>query len=302
MDMADLYQIDKARVKTSFNRAAGTYDAAAVLQKEVRERMLGRLELVKLAPKIVVDAGSGTGQASRLLQKRYPDSRIIELDMALRMLTTSRESGASAWEKFRNRLLGDSGNSAVCGDIENLPLASGSAELLWSNLAIQWCNDLDRVFGEVNRVLKPEGLFMFSTFGPDTLKELRAASAVDAEHIHVSRFIDMHDIGDALVRAGFSAPVLDVERFVLTYDDVIGVMRDLKAIGAHNATMGRRRGLEGKGFLRGLEQRYEQFRQEGKLPATFEVVYGHAWKPQGNTRPEDGSVPITLHRKKPDVL
>ncbi len=300
MDMADLYQIDKARVKTSFNRAAGTYDAAAVLQKEVRERMLGRLELVKLAPKIVVDAGSGTGQASRLLQKRYPESRIIELDMALRMLTTSRESG-TAWQKFRNRLL-DTGNCAVCGDIENLPLASGSAELLWSSLAIQWCNDLDRVFGEVNRVLKPEGLFMFSTFGPDTLKELRAASAVDAEHIHVSRFIDMHDIGDALVRAGFSAPVLDVERFVLTYDDVIGVMRDLKAIGAHNATMGRRRGLEGKGFLRGLEQRYEQFRQDGKLPATFEVVYGHAWKPQGNTRPEDGSVPITLHRKKPDVL
>lgn len=299
MDMADLYQIDKTRVKTSFNRAAGTYDAAAVLQKEVRERMLGRLELIKLTPEIVVDAGSGTGQASRLLQKRYPDSRVIELDMALRMLMTSRESGASAWQKFRNSLLGATGSSAVCGDIENLPLASGSAELLWSNLAIQWCNDLDRVFGEVNRVLKPEGLFMFSTFGPDTLKELRAASAVDVEHIHVSRFIDMHDIGDALVRTGFSAPVLDVERFVLTYDDVFGVMRDLKAIGAHNATIGRRRGLEGKGFLRGLEKRYEQFRQDGKLPATFEVVYGHAWKPEGKARPEDGSVPITLHRKNP---
>ena len=300
--MADLYHIDKARVKTSFNRAAGTYDAAAVLQKEVRERMLNRLELVKITPDVIVDAGSGTGQASRSLQKRYPGSRVIELDMALRMLMTSRESNTSAWQKFRNRLLGGAGSSAVCGDIENLPLASGSAKLLWSNLAIQWCNDLDQVFGEINRVLKPEGLFMFSTFGPDTLKELREASAVDASHIHVSRFIDMHDIGDALVRAGFSAPVLDVEHFVLTYDDVVGVMRDLKAIGAHNAAAGRRRGLEGKGFLQGLEQRYEQFRHAGKLPATFEVVYGHAWKPETRARFEDGSAPITLHRKKPDVI
>lgn len=302
MDMADLYHIDKARVKASFNRASGTYDAAAVLQKEVRERMLGRLELVKIAPELIVDAGSGTGQASRLLQKRYPESRVIELDMALRMLTTSRERNTSAWQKFRHRLLGDAGHDAICADIEHLPLASASTELVWSNLAIQWCNDLDRVFVEVNRVLKPEGLFMFSTFGPDTLKELREASAVDAGHIHVSRFIDMHDIGDALVRAGFSAPVLDVERYVLTYDDVIDVMRDLKAIGAHNATIGRRRGMEGKGFLRGLEQRYERFRQAGKLPATFEVVYGHAWKPESRTHQEDGSVPITLHRRKPDVI
>lgn len=301
MDMTDLYHIDKARVKTSFNRAADTYDAAAVLQKEVRERMFSRLELVKIAPDAILDAGSGTGQASPLLQQRYPQSRITQLDMALRMLTKSRDSQTSPWKKFRSRLLGIPYDHAVCGDIENLPLATGSMGLVWSNLAIQWCNDLDKVFAEAHRVLQPDGLFTFSTFGPDTLKELREASAVDADHVHVSRFIDMHDIGDALVRAGFSAPVLDVEHFVLTYEDVYAVMRDLKAIGAHNAAAGRRRGLEGKGFLQGLAERYEGFRKEGKLPATFEVVYGHAWKPEPKARLEDGSTPITLHRRKPSA-
>jgi malonyl-CoA O-methyltransferase len=171
-------------------------------------------------------------------------------------------------------------------------------DLVWSNLAIQWCNDLDQAFGEMARVLRPEGLLMFSTFGPDTLKELREASAADPSHVHVSRFIDMHDIGDALVRAGFSAPVMDVEHFVLTYDDVLGVMRDLKAIGARNAAQGRPRGLEGKGFLARLTERYERFREQGKLPATFEVVYGHAWKSESaaSVLPDGASV-IKLHRK-----
>jgi malonyl-CoA O-methyltransferase len=164
----------------------------------------------------------------------------------------------------------------VCADIEHLPIASNSVDILWSNLAIQWCNDLDQAFLEAKRVLRPNGLLMFSTFGPDTLKELRVAS--QNGHTHVSRFIDMHDIGDALTRSGFSAPVLDVEHYTLTYDDVKGVMRDLKAIGAHNATEGRARGLLGRGFLQQLTQQYEQFRQNGKLPATYEVVFGHAWK------------------------
>ena len=297
--MTDIYRIDKARVKHSFNRAAVTYDAAAVLQKEVRERMLERLDLVKIDPQTILDAGCGTGQAGRLLQKRYRDSHLIQLDIALRMLEKAR-AGPSIRDKL-NRLFGFPASSAVCADIENLPLSDASVSLAWSNLAIQWCNDLDAAFAEMNRVLQPGGLFMFSTFGPDTLKELRAAASADAAHVHVNRFIDMHDIGDALVRSGFSAPVLDVENFMLTYDDVFGVMRDLKAIGAHNATEGRRRGLDGKGFLRSLAERYEPFRRKGKLPATFEVVYGHAWKDEGSSRLEDGAAPITLHRRKPEA-
>lgn len=291
--MNDVYHLDKARVRASFDRAALTYDAAAVLHAEVRTRMFSRLDLVKLAPQAILDAGCGTGHASIALAKKFNKSRIISLDIAMGMLKQ-----ATARQNWFKRSLGLTRQSLLCADIENLPIQSFSTGLVWSNLALQWCNDLDLVFQEAHRVLQPEGLIMFSTFGPDTLKELRLAANADPNHVHVSRFIDMHDIGDALIRAGFTAPVLDVEHFVLTYNDVIGVMRDLKAIGAHNATNGRSRGLQGKGFLKKLTENYEQFRQDGKLPATFEVVYGHAWKPEPKFQSEDGSIPITVHRKK----
>lgn len=287
--MQDSYTLDKARVRASFDRAARSYDAAAILQKEVRERMLSRLEYIKIAPQAILDAGAGTGHAARALAERYQGSHVIALDIALGMLRQT-ESGQSWWRK----LIGKSQNT-LCADIEQLPLAVQSMDFIWSSLAIQWCNDLDATFSGMARVLRPEGLFMFSTFGPDTLKELRTATTADPEHVHVSRFIDMHDIGDALVRNGFTAPVLDVEHFVLTYDDVLGVMRDLKAIGAHNAAQGRRRGLEGKGFLQRLMENYERYRQDGKLPATFEVIYGHAWKSSSADLPA-GVSPIRIHR------
>jgi malonyl-CoA O-methyltransferase len=291
--MSDAYHLDKARVRASFDRAAPTYDAAAVLQAEVRTRMFSRLDLLKLAPQAILDAGCGTGHASIALARKFNKSRIISLDIAMGMLRQARKR-----QNWFKRSLGLMRQSLLCADIENLPIQSSSTGLVWSNLALQWCNDLDLVFQEARRVLQPEGLIMFSTFGPDTLKELRLAANADPNHVHVSRFIDMHDIGDALIRAGFTAPVLDVEHFVLTYDDVMGVMRDLKAIGAHNATNGRNRGLQGKGFLKKLTENYEQFRADGKLPATFEVVYGHAWKPEPKFQSEDGSIPITVHRKK----
>lgn len=289
----DAYLIDKNRVRASFERAAGGYEAAAVLQKEVCERMLTRMQYLRLRPQAILDAGAGTGYAARALGRRYPASRVVALDIALGMLRRSR-AAESWWRQlpaFRKQ-------GVVCGDLENLPLATDSVDLVWSSLAVQWCNDLDRVFAGAARVLRSGGAFVFSTFGPDTLYELREASRSDPHYIHVNRFMDMHDIGDALVRAGFAAPVLDVERFVLTYDDVLGVMRDLKAIGAHNATLGRRRGLEGKGFLRGMAERYEQFRHEGKLPATFEVVYAHAWKAENAAVVlPDGVRPVRVHRR-----
>jgi len=289
----DVYTLDKARVRASFERAACGYDAAAVLQKEVRARMLARLDYVKLAPHHILDVGSGTGHAARTLAARYTGSHVVALDIALGMLRLAA-AGQPWWRRFTQQR-----QSELCADMENLPLAAASMDLVWSNLAIQWSNDLDRTFAEMARVLRPDGLLTFSTFGPDTLKELREAALADPQYVHVSRFIDMHDIGDALVRAGFAAPVLDVERFVLTYDDVLGVMRDLKAIGANNAAQGRRRGLEGKGFLQNLAQRYEPFRDNGKLPATFEVVYGHAWKADAPAAklPDGGSV-IKLYPRK----
>ena len=274
----DIYWMDKSRVRASFDRAAQTYDATAILQKLVRTEMLSRLDLVKIKPNVILDAGCGTGHGSFALQKKFRHAQVLSLDIALGMLKKTHQQ-----QPFLNKLFKQ--KNLVCADIEQLPIANSSLAMVWSNLALQWCNDLDAAFSEVSRVLQPDGLLMFSTFGPDTLKELRAAScAVDSETstTRVSRFIDMHDIGDALTRAGFSAPVLDVERYTLTYDDVKSVMKDLKAIGAHNATQGRARGLQGRGFLQLLTQQYEQFRQSsdqgGKLPATFEVVYGHAWK------------------------
>jgi malonyl-CoA O-methyltransferase len=270
MDAVDKYLIDKARVRASFNRAANSYDAAAVLQKKVREEMLDRLSLINIAPKALLDAGCGTGAGSNALQKKFKNAQVVSLDIAFGMLQKTAEQ-----RPFLQKILHKP--QLVCADIETLPIVSNSMHLLWSNLALQWCNDLDAAFNEAARVLQPEGLFIFSTFGPDTLKELRSAS--NNGHTHVSRFIDMHDIGDALTRAGFSAPVLDVEYYTLTYDNVKGVMKDLKSIGAHNATFGRNRGLAGRGFLNNLTQQYEQFRTQGKLPATFEVIYGHAWKP-----------------------
>lgn len=290
--MDDQYFIDKSRARASFGRAASAYDANAILQAEVREEMLSRLDLVKLDPKVILDAGCGTGLGSLALRKRFTNASVLSLDFALPMLALTKQNAknTSVLNSLKS-IFKSNQQHLLCADIEQLPVADASVGLVWSNVAIQWCNDLDRVFQHFHRVLQPEGLLMFSTFGPDTLKELRASNPNTSTS--VSRFIDMHDIGDALVRAGFNAPVLDVERFTLTYDDVKAVMRDLKSIGAQNATEGRSRGLQGRGFLRTLAENYEQFRQaDGKLPATFEVVYGHAWRSADKPDMPEGVSPI----------
>ncbi len=273
-------QFDKKLLRRSFERAAATYDAAAVLQHEVCKRMDERLDLIKHQPALILDAGSGTGNALPALHARYPKARVIALDLALTMLQHGRQHTQERTPWWKSLLRQPA--SVLCGDIEQLPLANGSVDLVWSNLALQWMNDPDKAFAEFNRVLAPGGLLMFSTFGPDTLKELRAAfggaAGADA-HTHVSRFIDLHDIGDILVKRGFADPVMDMEPFTLTYSDVRALMHDLKAIGAHNVTQARPPGLTGKSRFAAVTAAYEPLRSDGKLPATFEVVYGHAWKP-----------------------
>lgn len=292
----DAYTIDKARVRKSFDLAAKRYDQSAILQAEVRQRLFERLSITTLAPQRILDAGCGTGGGSQLLRQRYPQAECFMLDFAEGMLLQAKKPSSGLLQQVKSLFVGEKLH-AIGGDLEQLPLANQSVELVWSNLAMQWCNNLDQTLSEMHRVLKPDGLLIFSTFGPDTLKELRAATAVDASHVHVSRFIDMHDIGDAMVRAGFAAPVLDVEQFELTYQDVKSVMRDLKAIGANNATQGRHRGLHGRQFLSQIEQRYEAYRTQGKLPATYEVVYAHGWKTQSNAPMADGAVPIQFKKR-----
>jgi len=270
---------DQRQMRRSFDKAATTYDQAAVLQREVCVRALERLDLVKLDPAAIIDAGCGTGFASPALHKRYPRAKLVALDIAPAMLRKAR-SRISVWKKW----IGSNRDVFVCGDNERLPLRSACVDMLWSNLAFQWVNDLPAVFAESQRVLRPGGLLMFTTFGPDTLKELRAACAADGK-VHVNRFIDMHDIGDMMIGAGFADPVMDMEYVTLTYTDVRSVMRELKALGAHNVAVGRNRGLTGKQTLREIERRYESFRQAERLPATFEIIYGHAWKPFPRTGP-----------------
>ncbi|HTP95943.1 MAG TPA: malonyl-ACP O-methyltransferase BioC [Burkholderiales bacterium] len=282
--MTEPFAIDKRQARRAFGHAAAGYDRAAVLQREVCGRMLERLSYVKQSPSAILDAGSGTGYAARKLRARYPGAEVIELDLALPMLLRAR-AAAPWWQRLRARAV-----LRICADIERLPLVPAAVGMVWSNLTLQWVNDLRAVLAQFQRVLEPGGLLMFSTFGPDTLKELRAAYRAADPSTHVHRFVDMHDIGDLLLEAGFADPVMDMEQITLTYAGVLQLMRELKAIGAGNAAADRPRGLTGKARLAAVERDYERFRSGGRLPATFEVVYGHAWKPRPRVGPAGRAV------------
>jgi malonyl-CoA O-methyltransferase len=269
MTEREAFDLDRRAVRQSFDRASSTYEAAAVLQASVADELLGRLGDFELRPGVVLDLGAGPGRATALLKRRYRHALVIALDIAPGMLAQARRR-QRLFQRFQR----------VCADASRLPFADSSVDVIFSSLMVQWCN-LDATFDEVRRVLKPDGFFAFSTFGPDTLKELRASWAAADDYHHVHQFLDMHDVGDALVRAGLMEPVLDVERIQLTYADVTGLMRDLKTIGAHNVAAGRSRGLTGRARLRKMQSAYEAFRRDGRLPATYEVVYGAAWGAAG---------------------
>jgi len=261
------FALDKRQMRRAFERAAATYERAAQLQREIGLRLLARLDVIKLAPTRILDLGCGTGFCTRALRKRYRKADVIGLDIAPAMLRAARRR--DGWFG-RGRWVG--------GDAERLPFAAAGFDMVLSNLALQWC-DPDRAFQEVARVLRPGGLFMFTSFGPDTLRELRNAwQAVDgAPHVH--GFIDMHDLGDALVRAHLAEPVMDVDRLTITYKDVMSLLRELKAIGAHNVARDRPWTLTGKGQFARFRGAYEAQARAGRIPATYEVVYGQAWGP-----------------------
>lgn len=288
--MADI-ELDLAEVRRSFDHAAASYDAHAVLQREVCDRLLERLDYMSARPARVLDVGCGTGYGLAHLRARYADAECCALDIAPAMLAAARGRLPQAgWaQRTLGRLAPASARSThlLCADMERLPLAANSVNLVWSSLALQWAHDLEAAFRGFHRALAPGGLLMFATFGPDTLKELRAAFAEVDDAPHVNRFIDLHDIGDMLIHAGFASPVMEMEMLTLTYADLRSLMRDLKGIGAHNAAAARRRGLLGKAAWARLEQAYEARRVDGRLPATFEVIYGHAWAGD-KTQREDG--------------
>jgi len=301
----DPRDIDPRVVRRAFGRAAATYDDAAVLQREVGARMAARLDYVKIVPALILDAGCGTGEGVGEFNARYQQARVVALDIALPMVESARERARAAGSLLQRLLSGplaawnrrDAGSPHfLCADVNALPLRGVAFDLIWSNLLLQWVNDVPRVLAEMRRVLKVGGLVSFSTFGPDTLKEIRAAFAQADGFTHTNRFLDMHDIGDMLVHAGFAAPVMDMEHITLTYADAHSLMRELQQLGATNATRGRPRGLMGRGRWRRATAALEALGRDGRIAATFEVIYGHAWK-GAPERTAEGHPIVNLSRR-----
>jgi malonyl-CoA O-methyltransferase len=295
-DPREVFRLDRRAVARAFDRASAGYDAAAQLQERVRNELLGRLDELKIDPRNVLDLGAGTGHASRALKRRYPRARVTAVDIAPGML--SRAAAQSRWLRRFER---------VRADAYALPFRDGAFDLVFSSLMLQWCDDLDAVFAEIARVLAPGGLLLFSTFGPGTLAELREAWSAsepdDRPRSHVNLFFDPHSLGSALMHAGFAEPVLDVDRIVAGYPDTLALMREIKAIGAHNVTQGRERGLTGRRRLAAMSLAYETLRRDGSLPATWEVIHASAWgaerRRDAGEFPRETLIPPGAIRRRP---
>ena len=285
--------LDRRALTRAFDRAATGYDSAASLQQRVGRELLQRLDYFALTPRWIVDLGAGTCQADAPLRQRYRSAQVLSLDLAEGML---RAAPRPRWPR-RAPL-------RVCADAAALPLADDSVDLVVSNLMLQWCDPPQSVFSEVARVLRPKGLFLFTSFGPQTLQELRAAwRSADAGE-HVSPFLDMPELGAALMHSGLAEPVLDIESIALFYPDALALMRALKQIGATNAAANRRRGLTGRALLQQVSASYEQLRERRGLPATYEVIFGAAFatadEPTGQAELRSGEhlVPLSSLRRR----
>jgi len=274
-------RFDAARLKRSFGRAARAYVEVAVLQREVEARLLEQLAVLEdRRPARILDVGSGPGRASGAMKKRWPGADVIAMDLALPMLREVPRH-TRFWRPVRR----------ICADATQLPLADASIDVIFSSLCLQWVADLPVALAEFRRVLRPDGLLLFSTFGPDTLLELREAYLAAGErHPPLSPFAAIQQVGDALVAAGFRAPVLERDTFTLTYPDVRALLLELRAIGATDAQPQRPRGLGGKARHAGMVRAYEGQRRDGVLPSTWEVITAMAWAPQaGVPRREQGA-------------
>jgi malonyl-CoA O-methyltransferase len=290
------FRLDRALLRRRFGRAA-TGGAADPLAREIARRMDERLDYLRIAPRRILDLGCGAGADLAALAARYPQALLLGADFAPAML--GRAQAGQPRGGLLRRLLGGppQGAALFAADALALPLARGSVDMLWSNLMLPAVDDPLPALREMHRVLAVGGVLMFSSFGPDTLRELRAVLPTGAgERVH--RFIDMHDIGDALVQAGFSDPVMDMEMLTLTYADLDALLGDLRANGLANASVRRPRGLSGRGGWQAARAAYERLRRDGRLPASFEVIQGHAWKAAPRTA-ADGRAVVSFQPRPP---
>ena len=288
---------DARHVRRAFSRSAGSYDAAAQLQHVVEARLLESLDylddpaLQRAPPQRVLDLGCGPGRASVAMQKRWPKAQVVSLDIALPMLQQARLAAKRAGGWLSNPFA--RAPQPICADARALPMAEGSVDVLFSNLCLQWVEDLDAVFAGFRRVLKPNGLLLISSFGPETLWELREAFAQADSAPHVSPFADIAAFGDALVRAGFRQPVLDRELDTTRYEDLPALMRELRAIGATNALASRRHTLTGRARFTAAARAYDAARgADGLLPASWETISAMAWAPEAGTPLREGDVDV----------
>jgi malonyl-CoA O-methyltransferase len=260
--------IDPAAVARSFGAASRSYDAAAWLQTAVRNELLSRLDLPDVAPRAVLDLGTGTGLAAIELKRRFRRAQVTAADIAAPMLEVAR-SRSRFWRRIR----------CVEADARALPFEAASFDVVFTSLMLQWLQPPDVALREIRRVLRPGGLLLASSFGPETLQELRGAWAAADAGVHVNEFVDMHDLGSALGRVGFVEPVLDVDRHLRHYPNAPALMRELKSLGARNLSAQRARGLTGRRTYERMLAAYESLRQPAGLPATWQVVYAVAWAP-----------------------
>jgi malonyl-CoA O-methyltransferase len=289
------FDLDKRALRAARDRAAPSYDTRAVLEREVCERMLDRLQYIKHQPASILDAGAAIGCATERLRTLYPAARLLSQDLSIELLRARRPQ-TPWWEKHLPFLRRRWSEDAFGADLEKLPLRSGAVDMVWSNCALFWY-DPPRAIREMKRVLRPGGLLMLSTLGPDTLKQLRECFAAIDKYVHVNRFMDMHDLGDLLTGERFADPVIDMEMITLTYSNITALFRDLRESGVCNANRGRRIGLMSKAALDRVAAEYERLRSEGALPASFEIVYVHAWRGIDRAA-EDGRQIVRFDRLK----
>ncbi|MEJ7746527.1 MAG: malonyl-ACP O-methyltransferase BioC [Luteimonas sp.] len=291
MPTHDLF--DTRQVRRAFSRSAASYESAATLQREVEARLLESLDYYdsrsagRAAPQVVLDVGCGPARAAAAMQQRWPRAQVVAIDIALPMLHAAAPH-RRGWRPLRRHA------ARVCADAAALPVAEGTVDVVFSNLCLQWIDDLPALFAGFRRVLKPGGLLLVSTFGRETLVELRDAFAHADATPHVSPFVSMAQFGDAMMRAGFRDPVLDRDVFAPGYPDLPALMRELRALGATNALQQRRHTLTGKARFANAAAAYEHGRRgDGQLPATWEVVYAHAWAPEHGAPIREGDFDVT---------